>query len=393
MEPRPLLELNVQQAIASILQKRRWWIKWQDAELRRKWLDEIEPQLLQQSFAQTLVGWEHGCTPLNKLNELLQQTSEPEASNNRKEWLQNIVTELSFDRDDDDDDDDDGIYDDDEEESDEEEEEGLDGQEDTSERSAEERALAKKVAGLESYAQVKWTWNQLLLHEKLRALSVETWTTENTRDAVDSAMELCDPTLDSRAAEFLLAVRSGVDVHTALHLPVDSAVLDETRLTMLKMHCEKIHRELEAVRNYITKVIDQIADNEGLSASLRPDETAISPAGIDGVWISDNLVSEATAMALMKEVARLENVADEQKDWHPNSNKQVLDLVHPSLFCCVFGQTMRVAAALDPTSFATPAEQMVRLMSGGVEKVAKPRDCNTAYQWIPTDFLVQEAEG
>ncbi|RLN87130.1 hypothetical protein BBJ28_00025705 [Nothophytophthora sp. Chile5] len=32
-------------------------------------------------------------------------------------------------------------------------------------------------------------------------------------------------------------------------------------------------------------------------------------------------------------------------------------------------------------------------MSGGVEKVAKPRDCNTAYQWIPTDFLVQEAEG
>ncbi|RLN81693.1 hypothetical protein BBJ28_00025168, partial [Nothophytophthora sp. Chile5] len=246
MRPYYLLELNVQQAIASILQKRRWWVKWQDLALRRKWLDEIEQQFLLQTFAQTLVGWGYGRDPLGKLNELLQETSEPEANAKRAKWLQNIVTELSF-----------GY------EADEEEEGGLDDQEDTSERSAEERALAKKVAGRESYAQVKWTWNQLLLHEKLRELPVETWTTENTRDATNSARELCDPTLGPRATEFVLAVRSGVDVHTALHLPVDSALLDETRLTMLKMHCEKIHRELEAVRNYITKVIDQTAANEG----------------------------------------------------------------------------------------------------------------------------------
>ena len=29
-----------------------------------------------------------------------------------------------------------------------------------------------------------------------------------------------------------------------------------------------------------------------------------------------------------------------KQDWHPNSNEQVLDLVHPSLHCFVFGKTL-----------------------------------------------------
>ena len=37
----------------------------------------------------------------------------------------------------------------------------------------------------------------------------------------------------------------------------------------------------------------------------------------------------------MKQVAVLENVPDNEKDWHPGSNNQVLDLVHPSLYCFV----------------------------------------------------------
>lgn len=33
---------------------------------------------------------------------------------------------------------------------------------------------------------------------------------------------------------------------------------------------------------------------------------------------------------------------------------------------------------------------MHRLMFAGSEMVEKPNGCNTAYQWIPTDFLVGE---
>ena len=35
----------------------------------------------------------------------------------------------------------------------------------------------------------------------------------------------------------------------------------------------------------------------------------------------------------------LENVPDHKKDWHPGSNGQVLDLVHPSLYCVVYSRT------------------------------------------------------
>ena len=35
----------------------------------------------------------------------------------------------------------------------------------------------------------------------------------------------------------------------------------------------------------------------------------------------------------------LEQVPDKNKDWHPGSDEQVLDLVHPSLFPLVYGQS------------------------------------------------------
>lgn len=50
---------------------------------------------------------------------------------------------------------------------------------------------------------------------------------------------------------------------------------------------------------------------------------------LDGVWKSDTIVPEDLKTALQKAVAPLENVPDKEKDWHPGSNEQVLDLVHP----------------------------------------------------------------
>jgi hypothetical protein len=60
-------------------------------------------------------------------------------------------------------------------------------------------------------------------------------------------------------------------------------------------------------------------------------------SAVDGVWQADHLVPEQVKIDLIKSVAVLENVPEEQKDWHPGSNKQVLDLVHPSLYCLVNG--------------------------------------------------------
>jgi hypothetical protein len=54
---------------------------------------------------------------------------------------------------------------------------------------------------------------------------------------------------------------------------------------------------------------------------------------------SDVLVGPELRAELLVNVASLLNVSDDQKDWHPGSNGQVLNLVHPSLFPLVYGTT------------------------------------------------------
>ncbi|POM68059.1 Hypothetical protein PHPALM_15826 [Phytophthora palmivora] len=144
-----------------------------------------------------------------------------------------------------------------------------------------------------------------------------------------------------------------------------------------------------SIRCYIAKYLELVAKREELTVNTDPCKVAICPAGVDGVWFSDNIISDEIATKFKKKVAVLENVPDDKKDWHPRSKKQVLDLVHPSLFCCVFGKTLRTSNALDPSSFSTPSEQMNRVMFAGCEVVKKRSDCSTDYQWIPTDVVVE----
>lgn len=49
----------------------------------------------------------------------------------------------------------------------------------------------------------------------------------------------------------------------------------------------------------------------------------IEPAAVDGVWKADGIVPEEITQALIEGVAKLENVPEEAKDWHPGSNNQV----------------------------------------------------------------------
>ena len=80
---------------------------------------------------------------------------------------------------------------------------------------------------------------------------------------------------------------------------------------------------------------------------------------------------------LLSAVAPLENVSGEQKDWHPGSNGQVLDLVHPSLFPIVYNRSLRI---LDD--------------SGSTEVIKPPveRTCciSQMFQWLPSDFAVSD---
>ncbi|KAG2009566.1 hypothetical protein CC2G_012484 [Coprinopsis cinerea AmutBmut pab1-1] len=65
---------------------------------------------------------------------------------------------------------------------------------------------------------------------------------------------------------------------------------------------------------------------------------------------SDTAVPAEVKAALQKAVEPLENVPAQHKDWHPGSDQQVLDLVHPSLFPLVYGKSRVLPAGAKVTS-------------------------------------------
>ena len=122
---------------------------------------------------------------------------------------------------------------------------------------------------------------------------------------------------------------------------------------------------------------------------------------LDGIYKSDTIVPESLRQALLKAVAPLENVPSKYKDWHPGSDEKVLDLVHPSLFPLVYGQSKIL-----PDSTVDLQNCVSRCGEGHVIPVpsreevidVKPyrwggtMDDNSAspwsqkFQWLPTEF-------
>ncbi len=60
---------------------------------------------------------------------------------------------------------------------------------------------------------------------------------------------------------------------------------------------------------------------------------------LDGIFKSDGIISEDLKNDMKTAAAPLEIVPERYKDWHPGSNGQVLNLVHPCLYPLVYGQS------------------------------------------------------
>ncbi|KAG8997398.1 hypothetical protein FRB90_012514 [Tulasnella sp. 427] len=120
-------------------------------------------------------------------------------------------------------------------------------------------------------------------------------------------------------------------------------------------------------------VLDELEDY----ATIREEVTGIQPSCHVRVWESDQLVSEDINSKLRVAASILENVPEDEKDWHPRSNNQVLDLVHPSLFCAVYDRTQCWDATTELKSLKVleqPDEDLDEWAYSG------------KFCWIPTDF-------
>ena len=107
---------------------------------------------------------------------------------------------------------------------------------------------------------------------------------------------------------------------------------------------------------------------------------------LDGVWKSDSIVSEDLKVALKHAAAPLENIPEKDKDWHPGSNEQVLDLVHPSMYPLVYGQSRILpnhTCGVDDCMTYIGKGQILEA-SGEHDEV--PAEWSRTFQWLPADF-------
>ena len=144
----------------------------------------------------------------------------------------------------------------------------------------------------------------------------------------------------------------------------------------------------DAVLNEL-KVKAELFEKTGLVPVLDYSEAAIK---------SDVVMTEEMREELRTTVARLlEDVPEDQKDWHPGSDGKVLDLVHPSLWPLLFGRTriltdkrIGVHDALEHCGtgkvIPTPLKQEMRgLDSDGI--------VSDRFQWLPCDVALDPSTG
>ncbi|WP_084523593.1 DUF4246 domain-containing protein [Nocardia inohanensis] len=128
----------------------------------------------------------------------------------------------------------------------------------------------------------------------------------------------------------------------------------------------------EAVEQGLTEAqIRYVLAELAYYAGLRDERTGIEVAAVDGVWQSDSLIEDELRSRLREAVRVLEEVPAEELDWHPGTDAQVLDLVHPSLFCRV-----RSVSSADDSDWKKPTSHYERYLHS--EK----------FQWLPTDVEV-----
>ncbi|MET7369127.1 DUF4246 domain-containing protein [Streptomyces sp. NPDC005566] len=106
-------------------------------------------------------------------------------------------------------------------------------------------------------------------------------------------------------------------------------------------------------------------------AALRDGRTGIEVSAVDGVWQSDTLIDDKLRSRLREAVRVLEEVPEAEQDWHPGSDGQVLDLVHPSLFCLV-----REVSGAPERAWQNPTDRY------------STHEFSEKFQWLPTDVDV-----
>ncbi|KAJ5363438.1 uncharacterized protein N7496_009151 [Penicillium cataractarum] len=123
-----------------------------------------------------------------------------------------------------------------------------------------------------------------------------------------------------------------------------------------------------------------------------------------GVVKSDTAISTELQQALKEAVIPFEDVPEDQKDYHPGSNQQVIDLVHPSLCPVIFGRsrilpdrTIDLETCLGSVGqgelLPVPSKDEVLLPPRDYGYGSAPNSYSEKFQWLPCDVEFTEDDG
>ncbi|ORY47279.1 hypothetical protein BCR33DRAFT_715026 [Rhizoclosmatium globosum] len=105
----------------------------------------------------------------------------------------------------------------------------------------------------------------------------------------------------------------------------------------------------------------------------------ITPTSSHGVFISDSVVPIETVSRLTKSADAVEADSLEKNKWHEGSDGKVLDLIHPSDYCLVYGRSLQRDNISQPFGYKP-------------FKYAGPKygDVSEKFQWLPSEFKVKD---
>ncbi|GLD97140.1 hypothetical protein PINS_up005823 [Pythium insidiosum] len=208
-----------------------------------------------------------------------------------------------------------------------------------------------------------------------------------------------DQAIHNRAIHLIKAAHKGVATKEHFLTLYPDADARPKAVELIWFHVRRAARQVDNIRRCVRVTLDDLIDRHDLMNPASANRF-ISPGPVIETWMSDSIVPADVKAKFVREVAVLEDVPEHEKDWHPGSNNQVLDLVHPSLYCCVLGETKRVPRhnVTPDMEHLSPTERMYRTMFSATELISddepkhpgQRRSQRDDYQWIPSDFRVDK---
>ncbi|GLD97116.1 hypothetical protein PINS_up005799 [Pythium insidiosum] len=239
---------------------------------------------------------------------------------------------------------------------------------------------------LDSTAVIAWYFGVLALSRRVKQQANGEW-------PEDAELRLADEDTRQRALDLIMMTHNGdVTEETFTTMYPDADARPEA-VALIWSHVERAAWLVTRIRDCVRDTLDELIEDDDLMNPESAKGSFISPGPAIETWFSDSIIPEDVKARFVSQVAVLEDVPDNEKDWHPGSNKQVLDLVHPSLYCCALRETKRIPEPQGDENEArdddmSVIDKMHRIMFSATEIVAREATSGATYQWIPSDFLV-----